>query len=855
MMSAGVILVRNLLTALVVASSLSLGTATWARQSQPTEQQQPSQAQTEPTPGEVPKRPPEDEAPQAIPIAEIAAKIEKSNAELREVRTRIEAVAAIAGIRDQLEPTSGLINEMSARREMANLDALPLQRLETLRLQWLRIDAQLEGWRDALQSRSKSLGVVEQELSAKEAVWDTTADAAPELQLPPELTEQILSVSRTITQLETERQSRLEEVLALQGRIAELRTQVGENLALLNSAMELARQRLFTIDSPALWEALLAPRPGVSLQRQARETWEADSEQFVDFLLNYRRRLIAQFLFFLALAVLMIVLSLRAKRWKFEETDTAMQAAVKVFSRPVSAALLMTLALTRTFHPRAPGLIYELNLLLALVPMLRLLVPLIYPHMRRALYGLSLLFLLDQLHALASEATLLQRLILVMITVATLGGLIWAARPGGPATAKVPSRWWGAAIFAARLATIPLVFSFVANVVGAVQLAELLTTGTLRAAYVAVALFALVLVVSGLFTVGMRAPFAQRLGSVRRHRELISRRLNSLLSVLAFVWWVWGVLRIFRIYDPVVAGLGAALGRQWTIGNLQISIGGIVAFFLAIYISVLLSRLLRFLLEEDVFPRVELPRGIKPTISMLVHYTLVALGVVVAVAAAGIPMSQFAIVAGALGVGIGFGLQNVVNNFVSGLILLFERPIKVGDTVEVGQLLGDVRRIGIRSSTVRTFDGAEVIVPNGNLISNEVVNWTLSDQLRRIEIPVGVAYGTDPQKVLDILVGVAREHEDALKYPEPFALFQGFGESSLDFLLRFWTANFDEWVQTRSEVTVRVNAALREAGIEIPFPQRDLHVRSVAPEAKGAMAAASAKQEPSPALETDPGEH
>ncbi len=102
---------------------------------------------------------------------------------------------------------------------------------------------------------------------------------------------------------------------------------------------------------------------------------------------------------------------------------------------------------------------------------------------------------------------------------------------------------------------------------------------------------------------------------------------------------------------------------------------------------------------------------------------------------------------------------------------------------------------------------------------------------------------------------MAREHEDALKYPEPFALFQGFGESSLDFLLRFWTANFDEWVQTRSEVTVRVNAALREAGIEIPFPQRDLHVRSVAPEAKGAMAAASAKQEPSPALETDPGEH
>jgi small-conductance mechanosensitive channel len=216
---------------------------------------------------------------------------------------------------------------------------------------------------------------------------------------------------------------------------------------------------------------------------------------------------------------------------------------------------------------------------------------------------------------------------------------------------------------------------------------------------------------------------------------------------------------------------------------------------------------------------------------MLVRYSILAAGFLIAVAAAGIPLSNFAIILGALGVGIGFGLQNVVNNFVSGLILAFERPIQIGDTVEVGPLLGEVRQIGIRASTVRTFDGAEVIVPNGDLISAQVVNWTLSDQRRRIRLPVGVAYGTDPQRVIDLLQEVASRHEDVQKDPEPVVLFKGFGESSLDFELRFWTSAYERWVQVSSEVAVSVNTALNEAGITIPFPQRDLHVRSVDAEA------------------------
>jgi small-conductance mechanosensitive channel len=245
-----------------------------------------------------------------------------------------------------------------------------------------------------------------------------------------------------------------------------------------------------------------------------------------------------------------------------------------------------------------------------------------------------------------------------------------------------------------------------------------------------------------------------------------------------------------------------------------------------VWASFQVSKFIRFVLQEDILPRIDLPRGVPRAITTLMNYVIVALGFVFAAAAAGLDLSRVTILAGAFGVGIGFGLQNVVNNFVSGLILIFERPIQVGDTIQIDPLIGVVKRIGIRASIVRTFDGAEVIVPNGDLIAGRVINWSLSDQLRRIDIRVGVAYGTDPQRVLDILVDVAKQEESVLKDPSPSARFLGFGDSSLDFSLWAWST-LDEWMAVASRINVALNAALAEAGIEIPFPQRDLHVRSV----------------------------
>jgi small-conductance mechanosensitive channel len=230
-----------------------------------------------------------------------------------------------------------------------------------------------------------------------------------------------------------------------------------------------------------------------------------------------------------------------------------------------------------------------------------------------------------------------------------------------------------------------------------------------------------------------------------------------------------------------------------------------------------------------------LPRGVPAAISMLINYTIIALGFLIALSVAGFDLNRFAIVLGALGVGIGFGLQNVVNNFISGLILIFERPIQVGDVVELTDLIGNVKRIGIRSSTIRTFDGSEVIVPNANLISNEVINWTLSDKLRRIQINVGTAYGSNPEEVLKILKNILSANPEILDQPEPMILFQEFGDSSLNFNLRFWTAAPETWLRLRSDISVEIFKAFKENNIEIPFPQRDLHLKSADPSILGSI--------------------
>jgi len=264
----------------------------------------------------------------------------------------------------------------------------------------------------------------------------------------------------------------------------------------------------------------------------------------------------------------------------------------------------------------------------------------------------------------------------------------------------------------------------------------------------------------------------------------------------------------------------------FTIGQTQFSAVSLLVAIVVVLVFFTLARLSTDFIGRRFLPGLGFDRNLSETLATLLRYILVVAGFLIALDTLGFDLSALKIAFGALGVGIGFGLQSIVNNFVSGLILLFERRVEKGDIVAAGDTEGRVLSIGLRSSVLRTRAGIEIVVPNSEIVSSQVTNYSLHDPLNRVDLPVGVSYSADPNELRGILLAAAAEEEGVLATPAPDVIFTGYGDSSIDFELRVWIN--DAWLipNVKSALYFSIWYRLAEAGIEIPFPQRDLHVRS-----------------------------
>ena len=327
--------------------------------------------------------------------------------------------------------------------------------------------------------------------------------------------------------------------------------------------------------------------------------------------------------------------------------------------------------------------------------------------------------------------------------------------------------------------------ALVTDLLGFTRLARFISASTLNSLFAGVILLAGSLVLLSLLRLAGNLRPLNRLKMLDEDGALIEARLRRV------VYWVAVLL--------------------WTAYTL--SLADLLRFFVLVWLTLQVSRLLRYVLDREVYTRVSLAPGIPYALNSILNYVVLIGGLLMAIASTGVSLDRFTIFASALGVGVGFGLQSIVNNFVSGLIVLFERPIKVGDSVDMAGQSGKVKRIGIRASVLRTGAGADVIVPNSQLIANQVVNWTLSDHLRRIEIGLGVAYDSDPKQVIKLLTDVAREHADLLATPAPTAQFTDFGASALQFKLYAWTARSERMGGIRSELCIAIHERLQAEGI------------------------------------------
>ncbi len=267
----------------------------------------------------------------------------------------------------------------------------------------------------------------------------------------------------------------------------------------------------------------------------------------------------------------------------------------------------------------------------------------------------------------------------------------------------------------------------------------------------------------------------------------------------------------------------------FAVGGTPITIASFLIFIFAFGIMLLISRLVARLLVSRMLTRLGVEKGTAYTIRRITFYLLGILSAILAFQFVGINLSGLAVIFGLLSVGIGFGLQNVTSNFISGIILLFERPIKLGDRVTVGETLGDVTAINMRSTTIRSMQNVSIIVPNSEFVSSKVINWSHDDPKIRLDLNVGVSYSSDLDTVLKALREVADENKDVMRYPESEVLLMKFGDSSWDMQLRVWIDNPHGQFNVASDLNCAIVRKFRERGIEIPFPQRDVHVRSPLP--------------------------
>ena len=757
----------------------------------------------------------------AIPLPQILRSAEDAHRTVRSMAERLDDRQLVDEVQEGLPALVAKIDPLAGQ------DSLISGRdVADLRPALLRADQTLAAWDAQLEAAVRAVYSSKQDLQRMDATWAATEAQARQEQVPRTLLERIAALRASIGGTSARIRGQLDQLLATQDQVAAVRLRIADALANLQQAEQLEAAQLFEVESVPLWKLLARPAQGEKLRQQILQALRVHAIALGDFMWVQSGRA----LLLLGTLVLLTLVLWRGRRRLLAEmaADPDVARGAEVLLHPFASASLLTLGLAALFLEQRPLVVSQVILLGMLVAFLAAGRSLIPQRARRATYALAIIVAIHVLSSLAPELSLLRRSLLLAVSLSATAVLVGELRRRGWEGAMPSPRWRWLLRAALIVGALLLVVSVVGNGIGNLTLAQLLTNGTLGSAAVMLLLSGVLAVLQGLLVILLRSRTVSRSPIVAGNAALFRARGTRYLRWGAGLLWVLTTARLFKIAAPLWAAVAQVVWFRVRVGSLDLSLGDLLAFAITLWIAVLLARLVRFVLEEGLANR-GLARGVPTAISRTASYVVVGVGTVLAFLASGMEVTRFTVVLGTLGVGIGFGLQNVVNNFVSGLILLYERPVQVGDVIEVGTVVGTVRRIGIRSSTVATAQGAEVIVPNANLISNELINWTLSDRLRRLEIDVGVAYGTPPERVQSLLMQVAAANPTVVRTPEPAALFMGFGDSALNFQLRAWTDRSDIWPNVASDLRTAINRVLDEAGISIPFPQRDLHLVSVDP--------------------------
>jgi small-conductance mechanosensitive channel len=768
--------------------------------------------------------------PQAIPVVNIIQQLEITSDKIKAIKKKTAQDPAIAKI-DSLFPKY----EEHLRLELGNsenfITANPNRpKINNLLNKWFRTGDYLKSWETTINNAIQKNTSILSNLAVDEKVWELTYESIKENDLPREVTQRVDDIRIKLTDVKSFIVTENNNYLLLESKINLKLASVQDLIQQLQELKSSAVYDLFYLRNQPLWKtSFKSTNPDDKAIKEDSAPDLVDYNSAIEFAKEFEQRIYLFLLIIFAVVLLFRYLKNGFTLYEINPSNENLDTAKDIiYNKHVVTTIFTCLVIAKVYFINSPQQFNDALILFLLISSLPIVYKRIIDKFKNSVYVIILFYILETIKTYVWFESYQYRLYLLFEAFIVIGSLYYFTRPYLQTRKIDVSRF---SLFIIRLTPVIYflaIISIISNILGYTNLTDVTLKICTQGSVLSIVFYVILLVSQAIPFALLHRHYANKTNYDLLKVQTLEKKLIQVIRFVVFILWLIFFLKIIDQFDPILSLIDEFLNQPYVFGTITITIGTILSFLTILVISFLITSLISLIFDdgENALKFLNLPKGIPAAISLVIRYIIIGVGIVLALSSLGVDLSKFNLMAGALGLGIGFGLQNVIANFVSGLILVFERPILPGDTVEVNSLMGTVRKIGVRSSRVSTFDGAEVVVPNTNLISNDLINWTLSNNIKRVEILIGTGYDSDPNQVLELLLECANNYVNLVKDPPPVALFSDFGDSSLNFRLRFWV-HFEIGLQAKSDVSIAIYNKFKEYEIEIPFPQQDVHIKDV----------------------------
>jgi len=731
-----------------------------------------------------------------------------------------------AEIYPQISTANGIVNDpriYTLQQDYRDLSRLTdyvisrnniLEGIESLETQWQTNLEHIKEYTENLKSRTNDLVSMKRELAKERNEWLSRRSRLRFGQHQDQIDVYVNTSIDTIDYFLAQSASTLDTVTITYTRLIELQLKTQEYVDEL-SAIRLDRLvSMISNRGEFIWNVKMQLQ-SEAINNQIEYLRTVGVEDVRYYIKDHKQDFTNTLLFFLITTIIFFWTKSRSLQMD-DDDEPEIVRNTHILGRPMAMSALLTIVAATFFLPNLPPLLDYVSSLFVLYCILAILVNMVRKPALWTAYVFAVLFILLQLGTFVRGDTQLTRWLTLLVSFTLFYLLFWILR-NKDRFDDVPRRLWQRIYIGLSVPMFVIsIIAILANIVGYGTLAGIINRGIVYSLIIGLLLVAMYQSTGSIIFHFLDTPLAKRSIILREDGRSIFDRTMKIFGLVLLFLYAYYFLNFFLLWELVDKIGDSVWTFGYTFGSVSLTIGDLVSVFLTIMIFWIIANIVQIIMRRELSPRLNLPRGVGNAVASITHYTLIVLGIFLALAAVGFEMKHLGLLVGALGVGIGFGLQTIVNNFLSGLILIFERPITVDDVIEVDGVLGVVTSIGIRASRIRQFNGDEMIVPNADLISKKVTNRTLSDTKRRYTMNFETGRDADPEHVISIIEEAAQTINGILSDPPAKGYFKGMGEQSIKFYVNYWGAG--NFLDLMSGVEQAVYAALEREGIKMPIP-------------------------------------